>query len=62
MASQDATAFAALTTESVGRQIAFVVDGQVWAAPRVATPIKAGSLEIFLDQSAAADLIAALTG
>lgn len=62
MASQDATAFAALTTEAVGRQIAIVVDGQVWAAPRVATPIMAGSLEILLDQSAVADLIAALTG
>lgn len=62
MAPQDASAFAALTTESVGGQIAIVVDGRVWAAPRVATPIKGGSLEILLDQSPAADLIAALTG
>ena len=62
MSSLAAAAYAVLTTESVGEQIAFVVDGRVWAAPHVETPIKGGTLQIMLDQPHFAALTAALTG
>lgn len=62
MTPDDAAAFTALTTASVEEQLAVVVDGRVWTAPRVMTPITGGSLQIDVDESAAAELVAALTG
>jgi hypothetical protein len=62
MISKDAATFKALTTESVGQQLAIVVDGRVWTAPVVAMPITQGGVQIDLAGGPAGELIAALTG
>ena len=62
MTREDAGAFAALTEESVGRQLALVVDGRVWVAPQVAMRIAGGQFQIDLDDAPGDELIALLTG
>lgn len=60
MTAADSKAFAALTSLSVGKQVALVVDGTVYSAPMIATPITAGQIEIDLGNASAEALVAAL--
>jgi SecD/SecF fusion protein len=39
-------AFAAATAANVGKRIAVVLDGQVWSAPKIMSPIRGGQLMI----------------
>ncbi len=60
MAPADRAAFGDLTTSSVGQQIALVVGDRVWSAPRIASPIRGGTLQLDLPIGLIRELLADL--